>query len=66
MLIYNFKALEFFATTGRGELETIEDINEIRFLENGIKLKMIEVEAETLSVDTPKDLDKVREMMKND
>lgn len=66
VLIYNFKALEFFATTDRGGLEAIEDINEIRFLENGIKLKMVEVEAETLSVDTPKDLDKVREMMRND
>lgn len=66
VLIYNYKALEFFATTKRGKLEAIEDINEIRFLENGIKLKMVEVEAETLSVDTPKDLDKVREMMKND
>ena len=70
ILIYNYKALEFFATTKKGELESIEDVNEIRFLENGIDIEMVKVEADTLSVDTVKDLDKVRvvmeERLKND
>ena len=38
----------------------MEDINELRFVEHGKKLKMIPVEARTLSVDTQKDLDYVR------
>ena len=38
----------------------MEDINELRFLENGKRLRMIPVEAATLSVDTPKDLEYVR------
>lgn len=66
ILIYNYKALEFFATTKRGKLEDIEDVNEIRFLENGIPIKMVEVDAETLSVDTPKDLEEVKKAMKNE
>lgn len=54
------KALEFAAKTKRGYLESIEDIDEYRFLENGHKVKFIMTEATTLSVDTKKDLEKVK------
>lgn len=60
VLAYSLEALRFFAQTSRGPLEAIEDINELRFIEHGKKLQMIPVEAHTLSVDTPKDLDFVR------
>lgn len=59
VLIYNFNALKFFNTTMKNTFERIEDINELRFIEHGIKLKMIEVDASSLSVDTPKDLEKI-------
>ena len=64
VLCYNKNSLEFFAKTQKGELEKIEDVNELRFLENDIKIKLVPVEAETLSVDTPKDLDRVIEILK--
>lgn len=54
------KALEFVHKTKRGVLESIEYIDEFRFLENGHKLRFVLTEATTLSVDTDKDLDKVR------
>ena len=60
VLAYSKEALEFFHRTPRGPLETVEDINELRFIEHGKPLKMIPVEARSLSVDTPKDLDYVR------
>ena len=60
MLAYSKEALEFFHRTPRGPLEAVEDINELRFIEHGKPLKMIPVEARSLSVDTPKDLDYVR------
>ena len=60
ILAYTLEALRFFAETPRGRLEAVEDINELRFLENGKRLRMIPVEAATLSVDTPKDLEYVR------
>lgn len=41
-------------------MEEIEDINELRFIEHGKPLRMIPVQAHTLSVDTPKDLEYVR------
>ena len=57
------KALQFFNETPRGYLESIEDIDEFRFLENGHKIKFVLTQATTLSVDTKKDLDKVRMIM---
>lgn len=60
VLAYSPEALRFFAETPKGPLEAVEDVNELRFIENGRPLHMIPVEARTLSVDTPKDLDYVR------
>ncbi|NGM18502.1 3-deoxy-manno-octulosonate cytidylyltransferase [Roseomonas stagni] len=65
VLIYNKAALNFFATTRKGAIEQAEDINELRFVENGVGLKMVVVEpSEALSVDTPKDLERVREIVR--
>ena len=64
VLAYSLDALRFFAETPRGKTESIEDINELRFVEHGKRLKMIPVEARTLSVDTPKDLDFVRKVVR--
>lgn len=61
---FSKKALEFVNNTKRGFLESIEDIDEFRFLENGYKVKMVLTEANTLAVDTPKDLEKVRGIIK--
>ncbi|MBC8544958.1 3-deoxy-manno-octulosonate cytidylyltransferase [Bianquea renquensis] len=63
VLAYSMEALRFFSETGRGKVERIEDINELRFIEHGKKLRMIPVEAQTLSVDTPRDLDFVRNII---
>ncbi|MBE6521493.1 MAG: 3-deoxy-manno-octulosonate cytidylyltransferase [Thermoplasmata archaeon] len=56
-------ALKFVHDTPRGPIESIEDIDEYRFLENGRKLKFIMTNATTLSVDTTKDLQKVRNII---
>ena len=60
---YTKKALNFINETKRGFLESIEDIDEFRFLENGHKVKMVLTEAKTLAVDTKKDLEKVRQII---
>lgn len=69
VLCYSLSALSFFANTERGFLESIEDINELRFIENNKKIKIIEADCNTLSVDTPKDLQivsKILEEQKNE
>lgn len=63
IIIYNRKALDFFASTSKGYLERIEDINELRFLEHGVKIKMTIIDAHSLSVDTPMDLEYVRNVV---
>lgn len=60
---FSRSALLFCGETKRGALESIEDIDEYRFLENGKKLKFVMTDATTLSVDTKKDLEKVREIL---
>lgn len=61
---FNKQALDFFVNTPTGSLERAEDIDHLRFLENGIDLHFNLVESESISVDTPKDLEKVILMMK--
>lgn len=63
--VYGFKpnALEFFSKTKRGKMESIEDIEILRFIENGYKVKYIEVLTKSIAVDTPKDLEKVRKII---
>jgi 3-deoxy-manno-octulosonate cytidylyltransferase (CMP-KDO synthetase) len=60
--VYGFRpqALEFFASSPRGMIEEIEDIEILRFIENDIKVQFVEVASRTIAVDTPNDLEKVR------
>ncbi len=56
-------ALDFFVSTPQGLIEKIEDIDHLRFLENGKELNFSYVDSESISVDTPKDLEKVRQIL---
>lgn len=61
--IYAFSKehLEFFLSQGqKTALEEQEDIEILRFLENDYKVQMIEVEAGSIAVDTPEDLDRIK------
>lgn len=61
---FSKKALQFYVDTPRSQVECTEELDLYRFLENGKKVKLKEIECHTLSVDTPKDLEKVREVIK--
>lgn len=60
-------ALSFFykygIEQGKAKLEQVEDIEVLRFIENGYKVKFIEVESNSIAVDTEKDLLKVNQIM---
>ena len=47
-------------------LEIIESVDMMRILEHGEKVRMVPTDKRTLSVDTQEDLERVREMMKDD
>ena len=53
---FNRSMLQKFLTLPRGTLEKSEGVEMLRYLENGYNIKMVEVEDEGLSVDTPDDL----------
>ncbi len=69
--VYGFKleALEFFCDYGvkygKAKIEAIEDIEILRFIENGYKVQYIEVDSDTVAVDTPNDLEKVRAIVES-
>lgn len=65
--VYGFtpEALRFYCSSPRGKIESIEDIEILRFIEAGYKVQFIEVQSDTVAVDTPNDLEKVRTIMNN-
>ena len=63
VIAYSKEALDFYVQTPRTYYETIEEIEFLRFIENDKLFKMIEVNAETVSVDTQKDLEMVRALL---
>lgn len=61
---YNKKMLEFYKNSKPGYFEKIESIDTLRFLDYGKKLQFFIANVEkSLSVDTPKDLEKVKKIM---
>lgn len=68
--VYGFtpEALEFYCTYGKehgkAKIEAIEDIEILRFIENGYRVQYYEVNSQTIAVDTPNDLKRVIEYFK--
>lgn len=61
VVAYNSKALKFYVNTTKGNIEKIEDIDLLRYIENNKEVLFIDIDCDTLSVDTPKDLQRVIE-----
>jgi 3-deoxy-manno-octulosonate cytidylyltransferase (CMP-KDO synthetase) len=65
--VYGFRpdALRFYCKSPRGIVESVEDIEILRFVEAGYHVQYIEVNSESIAVDTPNDLERVIEYVKN-
>ena len=67
--VYGFRpeALQFYCDYGlhygKAKIEAIEDIEILRFIENGYKVQYVEVDSCTVAVDTQNDLQKVRDIV---
>ena len=61
--LFNKKALDFYVSTEPTELDKIEEIGALRFLEYGIPIHYDIVQSNSLSVDTPKDLEHIRKII---
>lgn len=64
--VYAFKrdVLLKYGELEMGPLEKAEEIELLRLVEHGYKIRIGEVTSETVAVDTPKDLDRVRKFIK--
>jgi 3-deoxy-manno-octulosonate cytidylyltransferase (CMP-KDO synthetase) len=60
--VYAFRknALLAFTKWPMGVLEQTEMLEQLRYLENGVKIKMIETTSVSIGIDTPEDLEKAR------
>jgi 3-deoxy-manno-octulosonate cytidylyltransferase (CMP-KDO synthetase) len=60
LYVYRRDALFKFTSLHPTDLEQIEKLEQLRMLENGIKIKVVITEYESISVDTPEDLERAR------
>jgi len=60
--VYAYKkdALITFTKLPQSSLEKIEKLEQLRYLENGIKIKMAETDYKNIAIDTPEDLERAK------
>jgi len=63
LYIYRTYALLDFAQTPSTPLETSEGLEQLRFLENGYRMKVVETQYSSIGVDTPEDLENVIKLL---
>lgn len=64
--IYGFRrsALLEFPTLPPGELEHIEQLEQLRWLENGFRIRAVETQYDAVSVDVPSDIERVEKIIR--
>jgi 3-deoxy-manno-octulosonate cytidylyltransferase (CMP-KDO synthetase) len=64
--LYAFRrdALLEFPTLPPGELERAEQLEQLRWLENGFPIRVVETEYDAVSVDVPEDIKRVEEILR--
>jgi 3-deoxy-manno-octulosonate cytidylyltransferase (CMP-KDO synthetase) len=62
---YRLDFLLEFTRLPRGTLEQIESLEQLRVLEHGHKIRIVETQFDSQEVDTPEDLEKVRAIIRN-
>lgn len=63
LYVFQRDALLEYPTLPRGELERIEQLEQLRWLENGWKIRVAEVEHDAVSVDVPDDVARVEKLI---
>ena len=65
--LYAFRrsALLDFPTLPLGDLERIEQLEQLRWMENGYKIRVAETAHDSVSVDVPEDVERVERLLRN-
>ena len=64
LYVFQREALLEYATLPQGELERIEQLEQLRWLENGFHMRVVETEYDPVSVDVPADIEKVEKILR--
>jgi 3-deoxy-manno-octulosonate cytidylyltransferase (CMP-KDO synthetase) len=59
LYVYRREALLEFPTMPPGELERVEQLEQLRWLENGWKIRVVETDYDAISVDVPADVSRI-------
>lgn len=60
---YRKVALQQFADWEKSSLENAEQLEQLRYLENGMSIKMAVVDFQNIAIDTPEDLEKAKQLV---
>jgi 3-deoxy-manno-octulosonate cytidylyltransferase (CMP-KDO synthetase) len=63
LYVFRRDALLEYPTLPQGDLERIEQLEQLRWLENGWKIRVAEVEHDAVSVDVPEDVARVEKLL---
>jgi 3-deoxy-manno-octulosonate cytidylyltransferase (CMP-KDO synthetase) len=61
---YRREALLEYQTLPPGELERIEQLEQLRWLENGFRIRVAETDYDAVSVDVPSDIERVEKLLR--
>jgi 3-deoxy-manno-octulosonate cytidylyltransferase (CMP-KDO synthetase) len=64
LYVFRRDALLEYPTLPQGELEKIEQLEQLRWMENGWKIRLAEVEHDAVSVDVPADVGRVEKLLR--
>jgi len=65
LYVYRRDALLRFVQMQPTPLENLEKLEQLRFLENGMSIRVVETSLDSIGVDTPEDLERARQIMLN-
>jgi 3-deoxy-manno-octulosonate cytidylyltransferase (CMP-KDO synthetase) len=65
LYVFEREALLEYPTLPQGELERIEQLEQLRWLENGWRIRVAEVEHDAVSVDVPEDVGRVEKLLQD-
>lgn len=63
LYVFRREALLEFATFPQGDVERIEQLEQLRWLENGYRIRVAETEYKSVEVDTPEDVRRVEQLL---
>ncbi len=66
LYVFQRDALLEYPTLPQGDLERIEQLEQLRWLENGWKIRVAEVEHDAVSVDVPEDVARVEKLLRGE